>query len=355
MIRKTPLLYEDKPLFGLDIGHNQARVLQLERVKSDYKVIGYGETPFDPTAIEDGVITKPEIIAAAIQELFRHRIIGHISTARVAVSLPIAHAFTRSLQVPAMSQKELDEAVETEAEQYLPSHQDLYVDYTVNIGQSEQSTVFIVGMPKKIVDSYLTLTDLLGFEAIMMQTSTGASAHLFTHDSQSDAPSLLIDMGSNSADITVFDGGPVISGTVACGGEELTSLIAGSLGVTTKEANLIKAKYGLSMSKKQQQIEAAMNGPLSLLVKEIKRNIRYFEEHAGGAQRTIAQIIMMGGGANMPGLSDYLTSALRTPVRTFDPVAHINFGHLQPFNTDNRMSFVTVAGLGIISPQEVFA
>ena len=341
-------------MFGLDIGHGKVRVMQLEAGKHKPRLIGYGETTFDPTAIKDGVIETPEIIAAAVQELFRHHLVGDITTHRVAMAPPIAYAFTRSIDVPKLNDKDLAEAVQNEAEQYIPAAiEDLYVDYTRG-GSSEMTSVLIVAMPKRIVDSYLTLSRLLGLEAVVMQTSSGAGAHLFTRDPQSDVPSLLIDFGSDSADITVYDGGPVVSGTVACGSELLTTVIAKELGVTEKEATLIKAKYGLSLSKKQAQIEKAMSAPLGLLIKEIKRTVRYYEEHAQGKQQ-ISQVVIAGGGANMPGLAEYLTSSLRLAVRSFDPTSYLEFGRLQPFNLTERMSYVTAAGLAAIDPNEVFA
>lgn len=351
----TRLFFEDKPLFGLDVGHGKVRVMQLGPGKHKPRLVGYGETTFDPSAIKDGVIETPEIVAAAVQELFRHHLVGDITTHRVAMAPPIAHAFTRSIDVPKLNDKELAEAVQNEAEQYMPAAiEDLYIDYTRGGNGGDTTSVLIVAMPKRIVDSYLTLSRLLGLEAVVMQTSSGAGAHLFTRDPQSDVPSLLIDFGSDSADITVYDGGPVVSGTVACGSELLTTVIAQELSVTEKEATLIKAKYGLALSKKQAQIEKAMSAPLSLLIKEIKRTVRYYEEHSEG-KRQISQVVIAGGGANMPGLAEYLTSNLRMAVRSFDPTSYLEFGRLQPFNLTERMSYVTAAGLAIIDPDEVFA
>lgn len=358
MKQSNTLFFEDKPLFGFDIGHGKARVLQLhtnKQKKRKLKLIGYGEITFDPAAIKDGVIESPEIIADAVLDLFEHHLIGDITTRRVAMSLPIARAFTRSMEVPALSSKELAEAVQNEAAQYIPaSLDDLYFDYAQVGKAGTQGTVYIVAMPKRIVDSYVTLSRLLGLEAVMLQTSSGAGAHLFGRDSQSDIPSLLVDFGSNSADITVYDGGPVVSGTVACGSELFTAAIARKLNITEKEAMLIKAKYGLGHSKKQAQIVEALEPNLALLIKEIKRTVRYYEEH-GHDKLKISQIVIAGGGANMPGIAEYLTSNLRLAVRSFDPSPYVDFGHLQPFNLTERMSYVTAAGLASIDPEEAFA
>ncbi len=343
-------------MFGLDIGHGKVRVLQVRPSKKNPRVIGYGETTFNPKAAgEDGVIENPEIIAEAVQDMFKHHLVGDITTNRVALSVPIARAFTRSIEIPNLSDKELAEAVQNEVEQYIPAAiEDLYVDFTRAKTGAEHTTVFIVAMPKRIIESYLMLARLLGLETVMMQTSSGAGAYLFSQDHQSDIASLLVDFGSNSADITVYDGGPVVSGTVACGSDLFTTAIAKELSVTEKEAMLIKAKYGLSLSKKQTQIEKALEPTLTLLLKEIRRTIRYYEEHSHENEK-ISQVVIAGGGANMPGLAEYLTSNLRLAVRSVDPTSYIDFGHLQPFNLTERMSYVTAAGLAIIEPGEVFA
>lgn len=350
----VPYLYEDKPLFGLDIGHSTVRVMQLHSRKQQPRIVGYGEIGFNPSAIQDGVIVDQEELARAIQKLFKHSLIGDITTRRVALSLPISRAFTRSIELPNLNEKELMSAINTEVEQYIPAApESLYIDYSsVQTGKEKWAT-FIVAMPRRIVDSYLTLCRLLGLEPIIMQTSSGAGAHLFSRDSQSDLPSVLVDFGSESADITVFDKNPIVSGTVDCGGEEITSLIREALSVTPREAVIIKTKYGLAYSKKQKQIEKSLEKSLGTLIKEIQRSVRYYDERSK-SKRKIAQIVIMGGGANMPGLADYLTNSLRMPVRAFDPTNFISFGRLQPIHTSDRMSYVTAAGLSLIEPREVF-
>ena len=88
-------------------------------------------------------------------------------------------------------------------------------------------------------------------------------------------------------------------------------------------------------------------------MKEIQRSVRYYEERSKSKQQ-IAQVVVMGGGANMPGLAGYLTSTLRMPVRAFDPTHFIEFGRLQPLSQTERMSYVSAAGLSALEPKEAF-
>jgi type IV pilus assembly protein PilM len=352
--RKT-YFFEDRPLFGLDIGHNKLRVMQLDLKSKQPRLKGYGATTFDAGAIADGVIVKPELIAKAAKELFAKGMVGDISTKRVAVSLPAGRAFTRAVQLPKMNARDIGEAVQTEAEQYMPAGADnLYLDYTTIHQDDDGIEVFITAMPKKIVDSYLLLTRMLGLEAVLFDTAIGASARLFALDRQSNIPSVLIDFGAQSTDITVFNRGLVVTGTVAFGGDDITKSIAGALHVTPNEAIMLKINYGLSSSVVQHQVITAMRPSLELLIKEIRRTIRYYEQRYP-KEPPIGQVVTMGGGANMPGLASYLTEWLRLPVRSFDPASHINFGQLRPLYSADHMSFVTVAGLAATNPAEIFA
>ncbi len=346
--------FEDKPLFGLDVGHHMLRVMQFEMGHKLPTLKGYGAIAFDPEAIIDGVIVKPELIAKASVKLFKEELIGQIDTDRVAVSLPASRALTRAVRLPKLSAKDIDEAVQTEIEQYIPNRSDeLYVDYTTIREDEEGMDIFIVAMPKRIVDSYLVLTRMLGLEAVLLDTAIGANSRLFSRDKESDVPSVLVDFGTESADITVFDHGVVVTGTVGFGGDSITETIARALRVNADEALIVKAKYGLSTSTLQAQIVAAVEPALELLIKEIRRTIRYYEQRYT-KEPPIGQIVIMGAGANMPGLADYLTEKLRLPVRSFGPAGHILFGALPHFKNADRMSFVTVAGLATTSPGEIF-
>jgi Tfp pilus assembly PilM family ATPase len=84
--------------------------------------------------------------------------------------------------------------------------------------------------------------------------------------------------------------------------------------------------------------------------------IRYYEERSGFSEnRKIGQVITMGGGANMPGLSDHMTDILRLPVRMCDPWQRLDFSSLQPPNSTEKSMYVTVAGLSLLNPKEIFA
>lgn len=344
--------YHDKPVFGLDIGLSSLKVMQMVRTRKKDTVIGYGVTSFGSDVFTDGILTDPEALAKVAYELFDKHIVGSITTQRAVIAIPASKTFTRSMTLPKLKQEDLSAAVQLEAEQYIPMPiEDLYLDYNVVSETNKETEVLAVAVPRKIVDSYLVLTRLIGIEVVAIETTISAAGRLFVQAEQSDVPTVLIDLGSLSTDITIYDKGLVVTGTIAAGGDSFTKLIADKLKVTYQEAHIIKTKYGLGVSKKQSDITEGLKPILEQLVKEIRRMIRYYEERSN-TEKKIGQIVTMGGGANMPGLSEHLTSTLRLPVRMCDPWQHLDFSGLQPPNSVEKSMYVTVAGLSLVNPKE---
>lgn len=354
MKQQQTYFYHDKPIFGFDLGHSSLKVMQIDKSRGKPRVMGYGTAAFDASAVDDGVIKKPELIAESVQTLFKDHLIGSIETRRVAVSIPAYRAFSRSMVLPRLKPSELAEAVRTEIEQYIPMPlEQLYYDYHITDQGSEQTELFAVAFPKAIVDSYLVLDKLMGLETVLVETTMAAAARLFSTDTRSDIASVIIDFGSLTSDISIFHKEILVTGTVAGGGLVFTHALRDKLGISEAEAGTIKTKYGLGISKKQATIREILTPTLELIVKEIRRMMRYYEERYGNQQK-IGQVIMLGGGANMPGLADYLTAELRLPVRPHDPWTFLNHKDLQPPSGPDRLMYATVAGLAMVEPKEVF-
>lgn len=351
----STLLYKDKPLFGLDIGFSSLKAMQIGQHNHSRVVTGYGVASFDPDLFKDGVIIDAEKLAKTAYDLFSKKLIGDITTRRVVMAVPAARTYTRTLQLPALSTKELQQAIQHEVEQYipLPIH-DLYIDHEIIAKTPEGIELLVVAVPRAVIDSYMELSAILGLELVAIETTIGASSRLFVHSEESNAPTVLIDFGSVSSDITIYDKTLVVTGTVPGGGDSFTKLIANQLSVTIQEAHVIKTKYGLGVSKKQAEITKGLDPLLQQLIKEVRRMIRYYEERSA-TQHKIAQIVTMGGGANMPGLSEYMTNHLRLPVRMCDPWHRLGFGDLQPPSTVEKTMYVTVAGLALTEPRELFS
>lgn len=357
---RTSYFYRDKPIFGLDIGHSSIKVMQISADstsrKTQPKLRGWGTASFDGSIIVDGELSKPEVIAAALKELFNKQLSGDVTTRRVALTIPTYRTFTRSINLPKLKSTELTQAIETEAERYIPLPlSDLNLDYEIVNTTEDSMDILVVAIPKKIVKSYMTLCRLVNIEPVLIETTMHAAGQILRQDTNSEVPTMIIDFGSLSSDVSLYHHGKILlMGTVPGGGENFTHTIEKALGVSYEAAGIIKNKYGLGLSKKQAEIIKALTPTLAPIIKEITRMLRYYEERFKGG-KPIGQIIVLGGGANMPGLSDYLTNSLRLPTRTLDPWQYFDHSGFKLPTSDDKTMFATVAGLALTNPRKVFS
>src|SRR2546430_166308 len=110
------IFYQDKPLFGMDIGSDSIKVIQLEQHHNEKRVVGYGAISFDSSATKDGMIVDFEKIAQAANELFSKSLHGDITTSRVVMAIPASKTFSRTFTIPKVDKKDLADAVRLEIE-----------------------------------------------------------------------------------------------------------------------------------------------------------------------------------------------------------------------------------------------
>lgn len=349
------LFYKDRPVFGFDIGRSSVKLMQIDQTGKHNIVVCYGTIGFPPEAIDKGVVIDPETVAKATYELISRQMVGKLSSRNVAVSLPNEFCFSRVLQLPFLKQKDLDAAVQAEVEQSIPLPVDqLYYDFTPTRKIDDRTQeIQLVACPRAIVDSYKVVFDLLGLDMALAESNISAVTRIVVHAEAHDVVTLIVDFGSTACDLSIYNKQSLnITGTVDCSGETITSLISEKLGVSPEQAHSIKTRYGLEKSKKQSQIVEAIEPELSKLINEIKKVIRYHAERSGKGE-AIGQIIILGGGANLPGLSTYITNSTRIPTRLCAPWANLSFGRLQPPHELETTLYTTAGGLSLVATSEI--
>jgi len=103
--------------FGLDIGTNAIRVVQLSGNPGNWSLSHYGYAPIDSkTSASDSPEARRrlgEVIMTAIGQ-------SGIKTRDVAIGLPSQKTFTTVIDVPTMSEAELRNTIKYQIDQYIP-------------------------------------------------------------------------------------------------------------------------------------------------------------------------------------------------------------------------------------------
>lgn len=355
-----PSLRRSEPLFGLDIGHSSLKVMQLEigaGRDNSAAVVGYGASyRYAVSSIVDGVIVDYKALADASHDLFEKRLNGMVSTRKVACTIPMSYSFSRPLELPALDDEDLPEAVQLEAEQYIPvAPENLYLDYDIVRRDDKNIELLVVATPKKIIESYMKFLESIGLEPIALEPTMNATARVFgMADPAHDQPTVLIDFGAEAIDVAVYDKTLFVNSTVQGGSNTMINQIAKTLGIDREEAFKVKNEEGLKLSDDLRSIGQAVKPTLDNLIREVRKIMRYYNERLTPAGHKISQAVTTGGGANMPGLDEYLSKELGIPVRMLDPWTKIDFGTLTPPDPLERSMFVAAAGEAILDMSEVF-
>lgn len=318
-------------------------------------VLGYGSVDLDPAKVQKSLEAGDSYLADNISSLLHDKVIGQLPSDQTILSVPTSRTFSRTFTVPAKAESTLADAVEIEVDQYIPIPiTSLYVDYSIIERTKDQLTVIMSAVPKTLVDSCLGAVRAAGLQPIMVEPGINSVARVIEAAEEGHLPTLIVDIGPASTDIAVLDGGAIrISGGLGIGGNTFTLDIAKKLGVALENAHQLKVLNGLSAGPRRAKITAALQPSLQRIATEVRKVIRYYNERISD-DRKLEQMIIVGGGSNVPGIGDYFTNELVMPARVASPWQKLDFGKLPQPNKQFRPRYITVAGLASVEQEEVW-
>lgn len=311
------------------------------------KLIGYGSAPVPKDVVIEGIISDPGIMAKTIRGALSDTSWGKFTAKRVNLCVPESKIFTRILELPELSEKELEEAINFEADQSIPmSFSDLYIDWQVIgnsiSGKSGYKDIMMVAAPKSIINSYLSVLQILELEPYSIETSLNAIARAIIKSQKDIQTILIIDVGGQTTNVAIFDKVLRVTGSTPTGGENFTASISKKMGVDLKKAEEGKLELGLQNSK----ILAACEQELELIIGELKRIIKYYEDR-GQKEVKIESGLLCGGSASLPGLEEYLSKKLDLKIDIGNPWVNISVYPLKPVPKVTAPQYTTAIGLAL--------
>lgn len=187
----------------------------------------------------------------------------------------------------------------------------------------------------------------------MIEPGISAVARVLEATEEGHLPTVIVDIGPATTDIAVLDGSIRVTGGLGVGGNTFTLDIAKKLGVPLENAHQLKVLNGLNAGPRQEKITTALRPSLQRIVVETRKVIRYYNERLSD-DRKLEQVIIVGGGSNVPGIGDYFTNELVMPARVASPWQQLDFAKLPQPAKQFRPRYITVAGLASIDPGSIW-
>ena len=350
------LLYTDKPVIGLAISLTGIKVMSVDPKK--WLVNGYGSLDLDPGKVQaafDSEDGEDTYLVDNLKKLLKENIVGTISSDHAIVGIPTGKTFSRTFTIPAKEEATLSNAVELEVDQYIPiPMSSLYVDYEIISRTKDELLVVMTAAPKTLVDSILSAVRSAGLLPILVEPSINSVARVIESAEEGHLTTLIVDIGPASTDIAVLSKGAIrITGGIGIGGNTFTLELANKLGVPLDNAHQLKVLNGLNSGPKQAKITAALKPSLERITTEVRKVIRYYNERINDDEK-IEQVLVVGGGSNVPGIGEYFTNELIMAARVASPWQKLDFGSLQQPSKQFRPMYITVAGLASVNREEVW-
>lgn len=316
------LFSRQKPLVGLDIGSSSVKAVELRRVKKGFELIHAGLEPLASDTVVDGAIMDALSVADSIGKVFTGQ---KIKTKSVATSVSGHSVIVKKIPLPVMSEEELEESIQWEAEQHIPFDiSDVNLDYQVLNTESAASTdVLLVAVKKDKILNHTNVITQAGKVPVVVDIDAFAIQNAF-ETNYSPAPSAtiaLLNIGASIMNIVVTRGGmPLFTRDVSVGGNQFTDALQKDMNLSFEEAEQVK--QGKSIEGVQSENVASLVQSVSeVLMLEIQKTFDFFRATTVGEQ--LQRIYVSGGCAKVEGFLDLLQGRLGLPVEMLDPFKNI--------------------------------
>ena len=339
---------------GLDIGTSAVRAVEMELNgggRPGGTVQKVAEVALPPGVVRDAEVVEKGPVTAAVRKLWAS---DGVSAKNVVMGVGNQRVVVRNMSMPAMPLAQLRQAAVYQAQETLPMSLDealtdfLPVQEFDDAGTAMVSGLFVAA-GKDTVSLNVLAAESAGVSPEIVDLNAFAllRAAALEHGGRTV---VCVDIGARVTNVVVsHQGRPLLVRVIAAGGQDATDAIARTLKVTDAEAERLKRQVGIAGNVPPGFDEAAraMQSAVRNIVEPIVSTLAYYATQVRGPQ--IELMVLTRGGAHLPGLGQYLSSAARLPATlasTFGAVQWAKGAGRERF-ADHESSFTVAIGLAL--------
>jgi type IV pilus assembly protein PilM len=352
------LFNRSRPTIGLDIGSSSIKLMELEQDKRSgrHRLVHFAMAPLPPEAIVDGAVMNTNVIVDTIRELVQQQ---RVKTKQVVASVSGNAVIIKRVTLPQMSEDELEESIQWEAEQYIPFDiNDVNIDVQILPGIAEdpgQMDVLLVAARKELVNEFQSIIAQAGLKPMVVDVDAFAIANMFELNYElPDETVALVNIGASNVNIHILRGGvSAFTRDVGMGGRQFTEEIQRTLNISYEEAESMKIgdDEADAAAVVPEEIERVLATVGENLATEVQRSLDFYLSTSSDSG--ISAIYLSGGAARTPGLVRAIERQTGLPVEIADPLRQIQVDE-RAFNpaflNDVSPQAAVVVGLALRRP-----
>ncbi len=333
---------------GVDIGSHSIKLVELAHEKDSVRLIAAGAIATPPKSLNSQIDADQKALANAIKQLVKQTM---ARSRDVIISLPESQVFTRVIEVPQLSQRELASAIRWEAEQYVPLPLDqVNLDFSIlrdsKVTSSGKMDVLLVASPKTLVEKYVALMENADLNPIAAETEIIAISRSLVRTTAMVKNVMIVSLGAQTTDLAIVrEGILAFTRSISTGGEALSRALIQGLEFNPMQAEQFKQTYGLEKDKLEGKIVAAVRPIMDTIVSEMTRAIAYFQEKY--TTDRVEVILICGGTAKLPGMVSYIAESTGVETQLGNPWLGIKYEQRFTVLEPEGATFAVAIGLAL--------
>ncbi len=347
-------------IVGVRTGSSQIVAAVVRNTPGAHELTQLVSAPLDRGIIVAGEVREPDALARELKSLFSKH---NLPRKGIRLGIASSRVGVRTLEVPAIEDaKLLENAIRFRAQEVLPIPlNDAILDHIVlgetMFDEGPGLRILVAFAHRELIDRYVEAfkaarlkVAAIDFEAFALLR---AVANPLNGDgAPGDRATVAVAVGQERTIFAVAEGDVCdFTRVLEWGGGSLTVAIARELNLTPSQAEPVKRTLTLAgeietdlTSDQVETAREAMRKELQLLAREILASLQFYQSRPGSL--AIGEILLTGGGAEVPGLPEELQSRLGVPVRVVDPLEHVRAGKKAKVLHEHGASAIAI-GLGM--------
>ncbi|MDI6821155.1 MAG: type IV pilus assembly protein PilM [Patescibacteria group bacterium] len=343
-----------KNVLGVDIGTVSIKVVELSREKNEIILNNYGILE------AKGYLERAnEAIQTSSLKLVEKDVIRLLDTLlnemgprakTVVVNVPLFAAFIVPIEMPLLSPEETAKSIVFQARRFIPMPLSQVSFEWNKLGEFDNpqggryQKLLITAIPNELIKKYKIIFKNLGLHLTSLEIESQAFARALTK--RTDAATMIVDIGGESTGISIVDGGVVeYANQTDFGGVSLTQALARGLDISSWRAEELKRSRGLLGFGGEYELSTSLLPFLDVIIGESERVRRLYERSHG---RPVEEFILVGGGANLPGIENYITNRVKLKLVAPRPFIRIKYGvQLEPVMRSLNNELALSTGLAL--------
>ena len=327
-------------VIGLDVGTHAVRVAEVE-LEDPPRVTAFGQVALPYDAMRDGEIVDAPAVTKAVERLWTELGLGK-GEVRLGIASP--RVIVRTVEVPVMSDADLEGALRFQAGDLLPIPLDeAAFDFqvlepvpaapTVDAAETGEPAepmqrVLIAAAPRITVEALADAVRAAGVRPAAVDLVPLALVRALGRRVGNNGPAAeaLVSVGSGTTVIVIQESGlPRFVCIVGGGGRSITSAVEAALDLGTDEAETLKRDPGADPSVAA-AVDAAIVGPMRNIVEAVRGSVDFYRGQQDALP--VVRVTVTGGASQQRGLAEAIGDAVDLPCVAAQPRSLITLGDI---------------------------